>query len=231
MGSSVGHAAKEARPINCCGLTLYLVCPGAKAPKYQVGGSDPGRLIGRLSLCKFILDSRRLDLYQERELLLASDKDIKEALTRALTRATDLNLDLDRDRAYEMVEAWAFEKSGTESLVRLFDIVNLYLYWESLILSLPTLVRKRVQRGQIIAIKEQLSRFDTIVANYEPAFQAQAREDWEWVLKQSWSPAKLADLLLEYMPDEIDISPETIIYKYQLMLRNWIAENEPKIKK
>ena len=157
-------------------------------------------------------------------LILPGMQDSARALARARARARvlaqararDLARDLARDR-----KLW----------VELSGLTVSFNLWATCYILLDN-NQKLIEIKQVGDLRNRLAN-PTQVASAFPKKQRSRREkEWQWVLDQPWSPVKMADLLLEHIPEEgLDISKEAVAKAFKEKLDAWIEKAEKAVGK
>lgn len=83
--------------------------------------------------------------------------------------------------------------------------------------------RAELRREEVARLAQRLASPSAVAAAFAGERQAQVTADWEWVMKQRWSPHRVAETLLAEMPERVTLAPAEILPRAIAWLRAWLA--------
>jgi hypothetical protein len=131
-----------------------------------------------------------------------------QSLARDLARALDLKTSENRALAENFIG----------------DLIGFSIY--AFNMRVMDIKEKTITRQDIEDIREFFAHPQKVGELFPEDGRKRREKEWEWVLKQDWSPLKMADELLSDMPDKIHLSLEREKEKFEKRVRKFIKEAE-----
>lgn len=141
-------------------------------------------------------------------------------LASRLTACGSPGLVADLERARQLVAAGGPVERGS-ALRRLAAFVVVILLYAILRRLAPA--RQELRRGEIQGLLAGLTSPEAVAAAFADDRRAQACADWSWVMRQSWAPHQVAEIVLLHMQESISLAPEQVLPRCHAWLRGFLA--------